>query len=47
MIKVHLERSGNALTGTVALPPGLQDVFVWQGKEQLLRAGINRIGVEE
>ena len=27
-----------------ALPPGLQGVFVWRGKEQPLRGGANRIG---
>ena len=43
MIKVHFERSGNALTGSVTLPPGLQGVFVWQGKEQPLRGGANQI----
>jgi alpha-L-rhamnosidase len=43
MIRVHFERSGDALTGTVTLPPGLAGVFVWQGKEQELRAGSNRI----
>jgi hypothetical protein len=36
MIRVHFERSGNALT--------LQGVFVWQVKEKALRAGVNRIG---
>jgi alpha-L-rhamnosidase len=44
MIRVHLERSGNALTGTVTLPTGLQGVFVWQGKEQVLHTGMNPIG---
>jgi hypothetical protein len=44
MIKVHFERSGDTLTGTVTLPPGLQGVFVWQGKEQPLRGGVNRVG---
>lgn len=34
MIKVHLERSGNALTGTVALPPGLQGVLSGRGKNR-------------
>jgi alpha-L-rhamnosidase len=43
MIKVHLERSGDALTGTVTLPEGLQGVLVWHGKDQALRAGVNRI----
>jgi alpha-L-rhamnosidase len=31
MIEVHFERSGQALRGTVTLPPGLEGVFVWQG----------------
>jgi alpha-L-rhamnosidase len=43
MIKVHFERAGDALTGTVTLPPGLQGVFVWQGKEQALHSGVNKI----
>jgi hypothetical protein len=42
---VHFARSGDALTGTVNLPEGLRGVFVWQGKEQALRAGVNQIGV--
>jgi alpha-L-rhamnosidase len=44
MIKVHFERSGDALMGSVTLPPGLQGVFVWRGKEQPLRSGANQIG---
>jgi hypothetical protein len=43
MIKVHFERSGKGLRGTVTLPPGLEGVFVWQGKEQALHAGVNEI----
>jgi alpha-L-rhamnosidase len=43
MIRVHLERSGQALMGTITLPEGLQGVFDWQGKEQTLRAGVNQI----
>ena len=43
MIKVHFERAGDGLTGTVSLPPGLQGVFVWQGKEQALHTGVNKI----
>jgi alpha-L-rhamnosidase len=44
MIRVHFERSGEPLKGTVALPPGLQGSFIWQGKEQALRSGDNKIG---
>ena len=43
MIKVHFERAGDAVTGMVTLPPGLQGVFVWQGKEQALYTGVNEI----
>jgi alpha-L-rhamnosidase len=43
LIGVHFERSADALTGTVTLPPGLAGVFVWQGKERVLRMGNNRI----
>jgi alpha-L-rhamnosidase len=43
VIKVHFERHGDALTGTVTLPPGIAGVFVWQGKERVLRIGNNRI----
>jgi hypothetical protein len=38
MIKVHFERNGDALTGTVTLPPELQGVFVWRGKNSSCRA---------
>jgi alpha-L-rhamnosidase len=41
MITVHFERNGDALTGTVTLPPGLQGIFVWRGKEQPLQGGVN------
>jgi hypothetical protein len=47
MIKVHFERSGSELTGSVSLPPGLQGVFVWQGKQQPLHSGVNRIGQKD
>jgi hypothetical protein len=43
MIKVYFERAGDALTGPVALPPGLQGVFAWQGKEQVLHTEVNKI----
>ena len=43
MIKVHFERSGCGVMGSVTLPPGLQGVFLWRGKEQPLRGGVNRI----
>ena len=43
MIKVHFERDGKALRGTVTLPPGLEGIFVWEGKEQALHAGVNGI----
>jgi alpha-L-rhamnosidase len=46
-IMVHFERSGDALTGTVTLPPGLAGVLAWRGKEQVLRAGVNRIGASQ
>jgi hypothetical protein len=44
MIRVHFERTGSELTGSVSLPPGLQGVFLWRGKEQPLHGGINRVG---
>jgi hypothetical protein len=44
MIRVHFERNGNTLNGTDTLPPGLQGVFVWQGKEQALRSVASQIG---
>jgi alpha-L-rhamnosidase len=47
MIKVHFERSGSEVTGSVSLPPGLQGVFVWQGKQQPLHSGVNRIGQKD
>jgi alpha-L-rhamnosidase len=47
MIRVHFERSGNALKGTVTLPSGLAGTFVWEGKEQALRSGVNQIGGRE
>jgi len=47
MIRVHFARSYDALTGTVNLPEGLRGIFVWQGKEQALRARVNQIGVTE
>jgi alpha-L-rhamnosidase len=43
MIRVQFERAGDALTGTVTLPLGLQGVFVWKGKQQALRTGVNKI----
>jgi alpha-L-rhamnosidase len=43
MIQVHFERSGDQLTGSVTLPPGLAGTFVWRGKEQQLRSGVNQI----
>jgi alpha-L-rhamnosidase len=44
MIKVQFERNSDALTGTVTLPPGVQGVFLWRGKEQPLQGGVNQIG---
>ncbi len=44
---MHFERSGNVLGGAVTLPPGLEGTFVWQGKEQALRPGVNQIGGRE
>jgi alpha-L-rhamnosidase len=43
MIRLNFERSGSALKGAVTLPPGLQGVFVWQGKEQAIYPGVNQI----
>jgi alpha-L-rhamnosidase len=43
MIQVHFERSGKDLTGRVTLPPGLQGIFVWEGKQQPLHGGVNSI----
>ncbi|AXC13230.1 Alfa-L-rhamnosidase [Acidisarcina polymorpha] len=43
MISVHYERNGQALTGTVTLPPNLNGSFVWHGREQALHAGANQI----
>jgi alpha-L-rhamnosidase len=47
MIRVHFERSGDAVTGSVSLPPGVHGVFVWRGKERPLLGGPNRIGDEK
>lgn len=44
MIGLHLEKHGAALAGTVTLPANLNGTFVWQGKEQALQPGVNRIG---
>ncbi len=44
MIRVQFERRGAALEGTVTLPEKLTGTFVWQGKEEPLHPGINRIG---
>jgi hypothetical protein len=43
MIRVQFERAGDALTGTVTLPPGLRGVLVWKGKQQALHSGVNKI----
>jgi alpha-L-rhamnosidase len=43
MITVHFTRKGTQLNGTVALPPGLEGVFVWQGKQEVLHSGNNEI----
>jgi hypothetical protein len=40
---VRFERAGDALTGTVTLPPGLQGAFVWKGTQQALHSGVNKI----
>jgi alpha-L-rhamnosidase len=47
MIRVHFERSDDALTGSVTLPPGLQGVFIWRGKKQPLRGGANQIKAKD
>jgi alpha-L-rhamnosidase len=43
MIQVRLAREGNGLKGSITLPAGLQGRFVWQGREQVLRSGVNPI----
>lgn len=43
MIRVQFERAGDTLAGTVTLPPGLQGAFVWNGKQQALHTGVNKI----
>ena len=42
MIEVRLARDGAGLEGSITLPAGLGGRFVWQGKEQELRSGVNR-----
>jgi hypothetical protein len=43
-IKVQLARQGTGLKGSVTLPAGLEGRFMWQGREQVLRSGVNQIG---
>ncbi|HEX3472544.1 MAG TPA: alpha-L-rhamnosidase C-terminal domain-containing protein, partial [Silvibacterium sp.] len=43
MISVHFERHAGAIEGSVTLPPDLEGSFVWQGREQALHPGLNRI----
>jgi alpha-L-rhamnosidase len=43
MIEVRLARDGAGLKGSVTLPAGLGGRFVWQGREQVLRSGVNQI----
>jgi hypothetical protein len=43
-ISVHLERVGTAgVNGEITLPTGLTGEFVWNGKVQPLKAGLNQI----
>jgi alpha-L-rhamnosidase len=42
-IEVRLARDGAGLEGSVVLPAGLEGRFVWQGREQVLRSGVNQI----
>jgi hypothetical protein len=46
-IKVHFEGTGDTLTGSVNLPPGVKGVFVWRGKEKPLQGGANQIEAKE
>lgn len=43
-ISVSLRRKGAGLKGEVALPRGVDGIFVWNGVEKRLRGGSNRIG---
>ena len=40
---VDLTRDGDAVSGTVAIPPGLHAAFVWRGRRRALRAGENAV----
>lgn len=42
-ISASLRFAGATVEGTVVLPAGLEGTFVWQGDEQVLRPGTNRI----
>jgi len=42
-ISVQLQRSANALSGTVTLPGTLTGSFLWHGEEQPLHPGVNQI----
>ena len=42
-ISVDLTRDGDAVSGTVAIPPGLHAAFVWRGRRRALRAGENAV----
>jgi hypothetical protein len=44
MIHVHFEHRGNSIGGTITLPNSLAGTFVWNGKEEPLHPGLNRIG---
>jgi alpha-L-rhamnosidase len=43
MIAVQLQRSGDAISGSVTLPDGLSGTFVWRGQSQTLHPGVNPI----
>jgi alpha-L-rhamnosidase len=43
MIAVQLQRSGDAISGSVTLPQGLSGTFVWRGQSQALHPGPNPI----
>ena len=44
-ISLDLKFQGQRCEGTVELPPTITGVFVWQGKEQPLKGGANRVAM--
>jgi hypothetical protein len=46
-IKVNYNRRGNKIRGEVMLPEGTSGVFIWHGKEIILKAGNQKIDLDE